>query len=109
MKKIDAGQFEVARGEEITITVTPNGVGPFVAASRAGKSLTPDPDTMDTRPTFKFTADKSSVVKMEFSFPGAPSSAKYVTVIKGSEGGQSQFTIKRTGAIKDPTLEFLVV
>ena len=109
MKKIDPGQFEVAHGEEITIKVTPFGVGPFVAAARAGKSLTPDPYTMNTKPTFKFTANESSVVKMEFSFPGAPATAKYVTVIKGSEGGESQFTIKRNGAIKDPELEFLVV
>lgn len=109
MKKNSVGEFEVARGEQITVQVTPFSVGPFVAAARDGNRLTPDPATASTRPTFNFTVNNTSVLKMEFSFPGAPATAKYVAVFKGSEGGESQKTVKQTTSIKDPDIVFRVV
>lgn len=110
MKKINAGKYHVASGETITIEVTPVGVGPFVAAARDGEVLLPESGTEDTKPTFIFTVDSSSIVKMEFSFPGAPATARYDTAITSSEGGDpGGFTIKRNASIKDPNIRFIVV
>src|SRR2546421_9529848 len=89
MKKDNAGKYEVSAGEVITIKVTPIGVAALVAASRDGATMSPEPGTADTNPTYVFTADDSSVVKLEFSFPGAPATAKYDTAITGSGGGDT--------------------
>jgi hypothetical protein len=110
MKKIDEGEFEISPGETVTITVTPIGVGAFVSASRAGRTLTPEPGTENTTPTYVFTPIKSSAVMMEFSFPGAPSTSRYRVVTTGSGGGDTgDFTIKQTASIKDPAIVFRVV
>jgi hypothetical protein len=110
MKKIDAGEYRLSAGEQVTIKVTPTGLAPFVAAARSGKVMTPQPGTAATKPTYVFNADKSSIVKMEFSFPGAPATAKYDVVITGSGGGDTGgFTILQTASIKDPNIRFMVV
>ncbi len=110
MKEDNAGKYEVSSGEVITIKVTPTGVGPFVAAARDGAVMTPEPGTANTTPTYVFTVNSSSIVKMEFSFPGAPATAKYDTVITGSGGGDTGgFTILQTASIKDPNIRFVVV
>lgn len=110
MKKDNAFKYEVSSGETITIEVTPVEVGAFVAAARDGQTLKPQPGTEDTRPTYVFTVDDTSIVKMEFSFPGAPATARYDTVITGSGGGDTGgFTIKQTASIKDPAIRFMVV
>jgi hypothetical protein len=113
MKTINSVQYEVAPGEVITIMVTPTGVGVFVAASLDGHTLAPLPGTAATTPTYTFTANRpigrTHFVMMEFSFPGAPNTAKYDVVITGSEGGSGTFTIKKTTAIKDPIIRFKLV
>jgi hypothetical protein len=109
MKKVNSGKYNVSPGEMITIKVTPVGVLPLVAASLNGVTLQPVPGTADTTPTYVFQVNQTSVVGMEFSFPGAPATAKYDTVITGSGGGDTGgFTIKQTGAIKDPSIRFIV-
>ena len=110
MKKIDAGEYRLSAGEQVTIKVTPTGVAPLVAAARSGSVMRPEPGTADTNPTYVFTADKSSIVKMEFSFPSAPATAKYDVVITGSGGGDTgTLDILQTDAIKDPNIRFMVV
>jgi len=110
MKQNDAFEYEVSAGEEITIEVTPIGVAAFVAAARDGKTMTPEPGTAATNPTYVFTVNSSSIAKMEFSFPGAPATAKYDVVITGSGGGDTGgFTILQTASIKDPNIRFMVV
>jgi len=111
MKKIDAGEYHVAAGEEVTIKVTPTGVAPFVAAARSGAGvMTPQAGTANKKPTYVFTADKSSIVKMEFSFPGAPATARYDVTITGSGGGDTgTLDILQTDSIKDPNVRFMVV
>ena len=110
MKKDNAFKYEVSSGEIITIKVTPTGVAAFVAASRSGAEVLPEPETADTTPTFVFPVNSSSIIKMEFSFPGAPATAKYDAVITGSGGGDTGgFSILQTASIKDPNIRFMVV
>lgn len=110
MKKINAGKYEVAAAEEITVVVTPENVGPFVAVALGGIVLKPVPGTENTKPTYTFKVDISSIAKMQFSFPNAPSTAKYDVVITGSGGGDTGgFTILQTASIKDPNVRFIVV
>src|SRR5262249_49158723 len=110
MKEINAGKYQVAAGEQITIKVTPVSVGPFVAAARDGNVMRPEPGTENTNPIYVFTVNASSIAKMEFSFPGAPATAKYDVVITGSGGGDTGgFTILQTASIKDPNIRFMVV
>jgi hypothetical protein len=110
MKEIDAGEYHVSAGEQVTIAVTPVGVAALVAAARDGAVMSPQPGTATTTPTYVFTVNKSSIVKMEFSFPNAPATAKYNVVITGSGGGDTGgFTILQTASIKDPNIRFMVV
>ena len=81
MKQDNAFKYEVASGEVITIKVIPTGVGAFVAAARDGAVMSPEPGTENTTPTYVFTADDSSMVMMEFSFPGAPATASVLIEI----------------------------
>lgn len=114
MKQIDSFKYEVSPGETVTIKVTPTSVGTFVAASLDGHTFAPLPATATTTPTFLFTANRpfeeTHFVMMEFSFPGAPSAAKYDVAISGSGGGGTfGFTIKKSTALKDPVVRFKVV
>lgn len=110
MKKINAGKYRVAAGEEITIEVTPIGVAAFPAAARDGAVMRPQPGTENTKPTYVFTVNTSSIAKLEFSFPNAPATAKYEVVITGSGGGDTGgITILQTSSIKDPNFRFIVV
>lgn len=110
MKKINAGKYEVAAGETITIVVTPEQVAALVAAALGGIVIKPVPGTENTTPTYTFTVNTSTIAKMQFSFPGAPATAKYNVVITGSGGGDTGgFTILQTAAIKDPNIRFIVV
>jgi hypothetical protein len=113
MKTINSVQYEVSSGETVTIKVTPTGVGVFVAASLDGHTFSPLPGTANTTPTFTFIANRpvgrTHFVMMEFSFPGAPNTAKYDVLISGGGGGTGTFTIKKTTAVKDPLIRFKVV
>ncbi|HEX8178437.1 MAG TPA: hypothetical protein VF525_02730 [Pyrinomonadaceae bacterium] len=104
--------YEVNHGETITIKVTPTGVGAFVAASLDGHTFAPLAGTAATAPTFVFTANrpvgKTHICMMEFSFPGAPKTAKYDVAISSDGGGKGGFTVKATSAIKDPIIRFRV-
>ena len=109
MKKVNAFKYEVTSGEVITIKATPTGVAALVAFARDGVKMTPEPGTENTKPTYVFTINSSSIGKMEFSFLDAPATAKYDVVITGSGGGDTgEFTILQTASIKDPNIRFIV-
>jgi hypothetical protein len=115
MKKIDPFKYEVKLGEAITIKVTPTGVGVFVAANLDGHTISPLPGTGTTAPTYAFTVNRpvgrTHFLMMEFNFPGAPKTAKYVVEITSAAPGSDKggFTIKQTSPIQDPVVRFRVV
>ena len=114
MKQIDSDdpfRYEVGLHEVITITVTPVQVGPLVVASLDGHTL--DAENPNTTPTFVFTANKpsglTSFLMLDFSFPGAPSSAKYNVKLEGSgdaPGSSFGFTVGKNDPVNDPIVRF---
>lgn len=109
MKKIKPLRYSAQIGEEITIAVTPIGVGVFVAASLDGVTLTPAPDRPNA-PRFLFAiggpVGTSHFVEMEFSFPQAGAGARYDVAVSGSNGGSDSFTVSKNDAVKDKGLRF---
>lgn len=118
MKKNDSFSYDVKRGEEITIKVTPNKFLDSlfsVRAERDGAIFPPLPGT-ENAPEYQFTVTKEvddiHTVKMEFAFiKGSPDDAFYDVVISGQAdvGCPCGFVIKKTTGNKEPSIEFFVV
>src|SRR5262245_47410346 len=113
MNQINQVKYEASLGEIVSIKVTPVQVGVFVAASLDGHTLAPLNGATNT-PTYSFAVNRplgrTHFVMMEFSFPGAPSGAKYTVDISSNSGDDVfTFVIKKSSAVKDPIIRFKVV
>ncbi len=118
MKKTDNATYDVKIGETIKIQVTPKNFGasePRVRAFLDPNKISPIPPTTERAPTYQFMVTKTvnSIHKFraEFTFqPDAPAAAQYEVKISGEsdEGCPCGFTIKKTTALKDPVIRFIV-
>jgi hypothetical protein len=112
MDQLDTVTYRVAKNEEITIEFTAFGVGELVAFVSAG--MKPGQPQPKSPPTYNFTIirKKFQAGNMQCTFPpDTKNSAKYETRLRGSVGNTNWHTgptIKKTDAIHDPELTFLV-
>lgn len=112
MKRLTRFRYEVARGETVTIRVTPVEVGPRVTATDNGATLanTAAPD----QPTFEVAIDQvpgnSHFVIVECDFLAAdPDTAHFDFELRGSRGGVfKDVTVRKTNQIWDPEFRFTV-
>ena len=113
MTQITAFFYTVKPGEEVTIVVTPQKVGPHVVAAKAGEVLQ---NVGGATPTFKFDATNDpggahiDIVKLTCNFPGTlDPKARYVVKVSGAGNENFQGPIvNKADSIHAPNVNFIV-
>jgi hypothetical protein len=108
MKRVEAFQYDVDKGERIDLHVTPHHVPPTMAAALDGEMLTPKDQG---RFSFIITKPIESAHFLTLSFefpPNSGSDAFYEVDVKGSVGGETDSFIERDSSLQARVLEFRV-